>query len=375
VAATWPLTGRAEELSLISGLTRGREGPTGVVLAGAAGVGKTRLAREALAAAQQRGVVTRWAVATASARALPLGAFAATVGVVGPDPARLVRQASDALLAGGARAGVIVGVDDAHLLDELSAVLVHQLVLRGAATVVLTLRTGDTAPDAITALWKDGHLSRLELQPLSADETATLVEARLAGPVDSAAARRLWSMTRGNALYLRQLVEGELESHRLHQVAGLWWWSGRPELSPGLVELVSARIGQLPDAQRDVMEVLAFGEPLGVTLLAKLTDAVAVEQARRATELGALALAVRIATAAVAAGGGFEPRLLMGNALTWSGGAAEAETELAELATLARSERRASPGGDPAGVRVGLGTGPPRASRGRARRCREHRLR
>jgi hypothetical protein len=338
VAATWPLTGRAEELSLISGLTRGREGPTGVVLAGAAGVGKTRLAREALAAAQQRGVVTRWAVATASARALPLGAFAATVGVVGPDPARLVRQASDALLAGGARAGVIVGVDDGHLLDELSAVLVHQLVLRQAATVVLTLRTGETAPDAITALWKDGHLSRLELQPLSADETATLVEARLVGPVDSAAARRLWSMTRGNALYLRQLVEGELESHRLHQVAGLWWWSGRPELSPGLVELVSARIGQLPDAQRDVMEVLAFGEPLGVTLLAKLTDAVAVEQARRATELGALALAVRIATAAVAAGGGFEPRLLMGNALTWSGGAAEAETELAELATLARSD-------------------------------------
>ncbi|MFZ0122268.1 MAG: hypothetical protein WAL99_23070 [Pseudonocardiaceae bacterium] len=420
MAATWPLTGRAEELSLISGLTRGREGPTGVVLAGAAGVGKTRLAREALAAAQQRGAVTRWAVATASARALPLGAFAATVGVVGPDPARLVRQASDALLAGGGRAGVIVGVDDAHLLDELSAVLVHQLVLRQAATVVLTLRTGETAPDAITALWKDGHLSRLELQPLSADETATLVEARLAGPVDSAAARRLWSMTRGNALYLRQLVEGELESHRLHQVAGLWWWSGRPELSPGLVELVSARIGQLPDAQRDVMEVLAFGEPLGVTLLAKLTDAVAVEQAesrglvevhpdgrrlqarlahplygevqraqlgtlharrlrgriaaalaatgarraddtlrrallvlesdlpanpvlltaaaRRATELGALALAVRIATAAVAAGGGFEPRLLMGNALTWSGGAAEAETELAELATLARSD-------------------------------------
>jgi len=354
VAATWPLAGLAEELSLISELTRRRDGPTGVVLAGPAGVGKTRLAREVLAAAQQRGAVTRWAVATASARALPLGAFAATVGVVGPDPARLVRQASDALLAGGGRAGVIVGVDDAHLLDELSAVLVHQLVLRQAATVV------------------------------------------------------------------RQLVEGELESHKLHQVAGLWWWSGRPELSPGLVELVSARIGQLPGAQRAVMEVLAFGEPLGVTLLAKLTDAVAVEQAesrglvevhpdgrrlqarlahplygevqraqlgtlyarrlrgriaaalaatgarraddtlrrallvqesdlppdpvlltaaaRRATELGALALAVQIATAAVAAGGGFEPRLLMGNALTWSGGAAEAETELAELATLARGD-------------------------------------
>jgi hypothetical protein len=61
-------------------------------------------------------------VATESARALPLGAFAATLGVVGSDPARLVRQASEALLAGAGRHGVIVGVDDAHLLDELSAV-------------------------------------------------------------------------------------------------------------------------------------------------------------------------------------------------------------------------------------------------------------
>jgi predicted ATPase len=176
----------------------------------------------------------------------------------------LVRQASEALLAGAGRAGVIIGVDDAHLLDELSAVLVHQLVLRRAASVVLTLRTGETAPDAVTALWKDGHLPRLELQPLSQNETTALVEARLGGPADSVAAHRLWSITRGNVLYLRQLVDGELESGRLHQVAGVWRWSGELALPLGLVELVSARIGQLPEAQRDVVEVLAFGEPLGI---------------------------------------------------------------------------------------------------------------
>ncbi len=390
------------------------------MLAGAAGVGKTRLAREALAAVEQRGTLTRWAVATASARALPLGAFAAMLGVVGPDPARLVAQASEALLAGAGRAGVVVGVDDAHLLDELSAVLVHQLVLRRAASVVLTLRSGEAAPDAVTALWKDGHLPRLELQPLSPTETATLVEARLGGLVDNAASRRLWSITRGNALYLRQLVNGELESSRLHQVAGVWRWSGEPELSPGLVELVSARIGRLPDAQRHVVEVLAFGEPLGVSVLAKLTDALAVEQveawglvevyqdgrrlqarlahplygevqraqigtlharrlrgqiacalaatggrrsgdtlrravlmldsdlppdsvlltdaAHRATELGDLMLVVRVARAAVAAGGGFESRLILGDALAWSGQGAEADTEWTALSSLARTD-------------------------------------
>jgi DNA-binding NarL/FixJ family response regulator len=420
VAASWPLTGRAEELRLITELTRRRDGPAGVVLAGPAGVGKTRLAREALAVARQRGALIRWAVATASARALPLGAFAATLGVVGADPARLVRQASDALLDGAGKAGVVIGVDDAHLLDGLSATLVHQLALRRAAALVVTVRTGETPPDAVTALWKDGHLTRLELQPLSEDETASLVEAKLGGPVDSAAARRLWSTTRGNALYLRQLVDGELEAGRLHQVAGVWRWSGTPKLSPGLVELLSARIGQLPDAQRDVVEVLAFGEPLGVPLLAGLTDAVAVEQvearglvevyrdgrrwqarlahplygevqraqlgrlhasrvrgrlasalaatggrragdtlrralltlesdlpldpvlltaaAGRATELGDLPLAERLARAAVSAGGGFEPRLLLGNALHWAGRAIEADVELAELQAVARTD-------------------------------------
>ncbi|MGH3766808.1 MAG: LuxR C-terminal-related transcriptional regulator [Pseudonocardiaceae bacterium] len=420
MAATWLLTGRAEELRVISHLTRRRDGPTGVVLAGAAGVGKTRLAREALAAAEQRGASTRWAVATASARALPLGAFAATLGVVGPDPARLVRQAGDALLAGAGRAGVIVGVDDAHLLDELSAMLVHQLVLRRAVTMVLTLRTGETAPDAVTALWKEGHLARLELQPLSQAETASLLEAALGGPVDNAAARRLFTITQGNALYLRQLVDAELEASRLHQVAGVWRWSGELALSPGLVELLSARIGQLPAAQHEVLGVLAFGEPLGVPLLVGLTDAAAVEQAetrglvevypdgrrlqarlahplygevqraqmgrlharrlrgriagamaatgarraddtlrravlilesdlppdpvlltnaaRRATELGNLVLAELLARGAVTAGGGFEPRLLLHNALTWCGRGTEADTELAALGTLARTD-------------------------------------
>ncbi|MBV9057819.1 MAG: helix-turn-helix transcriptional regulator [Pseudonocardiales bacterium] len=423
--AMWPLTGRAEELSVINGLTRRQAGTAGVVLAGAAGVGKTRLAREALAIAKQRGALTRWVVATASARTLPLGAFAATLGVVGPDPARLMRQASAALLAGAGEGGVgsvIIGVDDAHLLDELSATLVHQLMLRRAASVVLTLRSGETAPDAVTALWKEGHLSRLELQPLSQNETTTLLEAALGGAIDSIAARRLWSITRGNVLYLRHLVDGELEAGRLHQVEGLWLWSGTPKLSPGLADLLSARIGQLPDPVKAVIEMLAFGEPLGVPLLAGLTDAVAVEQAearalvevypdrrrlqarlahplygelqraqvgtlharrlcgrlagalagtgerragdtlrralltlesdlppdpalltkaaQRATELGDLALAEQLARAAIAAGGGFEPRLLLGNALHYSGPprAEETESELAAVAAMARTD-------------------------------------
>jgi predicted ATPase len=68
----WPLVGRNEELAAILEAIGAAE-RIGVVVAGEAGVGKTRLAREALAMARARGLATRWAVATQAAATIPLG--------------------------------------------------------------------------------------------------------------------------------------------------------------------------------------------------------------------------------------------------------------------------------------------------------------
>ena len=44
---------------------------------------------------------------------------------------------------------LLVFVDDAHLLDSGSAVLVHQLALTQAATVLATVRAGEVLPDPV----------------------------------------------------------------------------------------------------------------------------------------------------------------------------------------------------------------------------------
>ncbi|MFC7450419.1 LuxR C-terminal-related transcriptional regulator [Rhodococcus daqingensis] len=277
--AAWPLTGRGEELRFIDRALRREDGPGGVMLAGAAGVGKTRLAREALAVAARRGAVARWVPATASARVLPLGAFAGVLTVTGRDQSRVVQRATAALVDGAGTAGVVVAVDDAHLLDDLSSLLVQHLVIRRAATVLLTVRSGERAPDAITGLWKDGYLDRCEVQPLSEAETAELLEMVLGGPVDSATAARLCALARGSALYLRQLVDSGVESTRLREIRGVWRWEGPPVVSSGLSELVEARMGNLSEPVLDVVDVLAFGEPLPLSLLVGMTDPAAVESA------------------------------------------------------------------------------------------------
>jgi hypothetical protein len=65
---------REAELSYLAEAMAG--GRAGVVLAGSAGVGKTRLAREAIGRAEEAGSATTWVVATRAGASVPFGPFA-----------------------------------------------------------------------------------------------------------------------------------------------------------------------------------------------------------------------------------------------------------------------------------------------------------
>jgi DNA-binding CsgD family transcriptional regulator len=278
MAYLWPLTGRSEELRIV-GEALASDERQGIVLAGLAGVGKTRLAAEAVAAATADRWKTRRIAGTATGRAVTLGAFARWVDDVTAPPLALVRQVFAALTAATGGRRLLLFVDDAHLLDDLSAFLLHQLVLQEMATVVATVRAGEPAPDAVTALWKNGLLQRLELQPLSRNEIDGLLRNVLDGHVHSDCAERMWTLSRGNVLFLYHLVEHERASARLISVRGEWRWVGERSASPSLVELVELQMGAVPDELRDVVDLVALAEPVDRTLLATLTNSQSIEAA------------------------------------------------------------------------------------------------
>ncbi len=270
----WPLTGRDAELRTITDALR--PGAAGIVVAGPAGVGKTRLAQEAVARFEgsRRAV---WAYGNTAAAAYPLGAFAGVTDLPADDAttpgvARLLEEL-------GRHGPFILAVDDAHLLDELSATVLHRVVMRRLAPVVVTIRSGVAAPDPVTALWKENHLPRLELAPLDPVATTTLIAQVLQGPVESASARRLWSLTEGLPLFLRHLLVGEVESGRFTPSSGMWCWSQQPDISPRLAALVDKEIGGLDPAVLDAVDLVALAEPIAVSTLVSLTSALAVEAA------------------------------------------------------------------------------------------------
>ena len=254
-------------------------GVAGILVSGPAGVGKSRIVREGLSSVASKGFEPRWAVGTTSARKLPLGAFAPWAGSAGTDRLQLVRGVIDSVTSSPPGTTVVLGVDDVHLLDELSTFVLHQIVQREAAKVVLTVREGESVPTEIYEIWRGGQLDRLDLQPLSASETAELMSAALGGPVDPDAAARLWKLTRGNALYLRNIVEQEIADGRIQLLNGYWQWIGEPIMPKGLVELIEARFGALSHSVGEVIDALAVGEPLEMTTLRRIADPDAIEEA------------------------------------------------------------------------------------------------
>ncbi|HTJ67657.1 MAG TPA: LuxR family transcriptional regulator [Actinospica sp.] len=258
----WPLTARAAELDVFTRVWRSGRGRS-VAVCGPAGVGKTRLAEEFLRLAARGGVPSGRATASRATAAVPLGAIAHLLppGVDLADPVTGFAQV--ARMLGGAHGGRVVLIDDLHWLDATSAVLLRQLIDVGAVRLIGTVRSGEPVNEAIELLCGDDAVYRIDLAAFTLEQVEDVVQTGLGGPVARATARRLHNASSGNALYLRELVQGALRAGALTNDGEIWELpEGRAAGTPRLAELIGARLAAAPPAARTVLDLLALCEPV-----------------------------------------------------------------------------------------------------------------
>jgi DNA-binding NarL/FixJ family response regulator len=250
MARRWQLLDRPMEQEAIRSALGGADS-CGAILFGAAGVGKTTLARTVTASLRSQ---VRWVACTESSRSIPLGAMAHLVSPsTSRDPIALMAAARESLIDHG---DTVISIDDAQLLDQLSATLLHHIAVDRAGHIIATVRTGDPVPDAITSLWKDGYLKRFELLPFTKQQSITLVESVLGGT-----------------------VEGALEAGTLTEVNGVWQLRGPTVVPSGLAALLQDRLDHAGAEVVNALRLLSLCEPLDVDTLCELAGADALDAA------------------------------------------------------------------------------------------------
>lgn len=271
MTAPWPLTGRSAQLEELGRHYRDST-RAGVILQGPAGVGKTRLAEEALRLAERGGRPVERAVGHPATREIPLGALAhllpadltAGIGVGDDERTGLFHTARASLrqLAGEDR--LVLLVDDLDLLDDTSVAVLVPLIVSRTVFLVGTVRSDRNPSSQLAVLHRDGYLMRMELEPLDPEEVGALLHRALDGPVSDAARAELARLSGGNLQVLSELVRGALERRVLVDTGGVWKLDGPLPTTVALDELVNEHLADVEPAGLAVLEMLAVCERFGV---------------------------------------------------------------------------------------------------------------
>lgn len=270
----WPFAVLSGERGTVLDTVDSNEHLRGWMVFGSAGLGKTSLARAWLARGSGAAM---WFGASEASRQVPFGLFAQLVDSAADHPLAELRAARHSIDQAGPDLRIVI--DDAHLLDYTSAMFVHHLAEHSAASILVTARAGTHLPDAVNALWKDDHLRRVDLAPLSPTECLELCRAALGGEVDSATVARLFADAEGSPVYLRHLIEQGLRQGSLQCRAGVWKLVGAAPRGLRLDEMLESEIAALNSRTRSVLTFVAFGEPIPLDDLAALVEWEAIEDA------------------------------------------------------------------------------------------------
>jgi tetratricopeptide (TPR) repeat protein len=338
----------APEEPLLGHLEAAVRSRAGAMLVGPAGVGKTSLARAAVAHLGSEFARVASVTGTVAGSAIPFAAFGDLIEVSDTGKtAAVLRAARDSF-----GEGVLLLVDDAHALDKLSAALVYQLGVSGAARLILVVDSDQSMPDGLSTLVRDDLVAQIDVLPTGYDarlldeqvgafvtalpEAASAVLEFLAvsEPLSTAALTHLAGADAVTAATSAGAVV--IDGDEVRPAHPLFARAARNRLEPNrerrvrtdLIETFPAAAGVVGRLHRAVLAIDSDRPP-------PVTDLVAA--ADEALRLGDLELSERLARTALT-DGGLSARLPLAYALAWQGRGRDADAVLADVDPVTLSE-------------------------------------
>ena len=310
-----PLVGRTAELASLDDALQTSAGgsPAVVLIAGEAGIGKSRLAAEAATRALANG----WQLlsggcldlAEGSVPYLPLvdalhdlppdalppllmhwvrGEAEESPLTEGVARGRIYAAYLDVLRSASVTSPLALIVEDVHWADRGTRDLLSYLVraLTTPATqarvlILLTYRSDEFRRGSPVRRWlgdlaRRPLVSRVDVTPLDRAQVARQLAAL--GTFDSRAAQEIFLRSEGNPFYVEELAT--------------LWATGQPAVPEIVRDAAEVRLASLPNTDRDVIRMLAtLGRPASFDLIHSLTDRSSselVEMLRRAVDAGLL---------------------------------------------------------------------------------------
>jgi MalT-like TPR region len=322
----------------------------GAVIIAPVGAGKTTVARMA---SERIGGPSAWVTGTVSDRVVPFAAVRDLIQVPDDGKTAAVLRAARESVADG----LLLIVDDAHLLDDLSAALVYQLAVSGAVRLIVTVDPDEGAPDSISALQLHNVLPRIELDPpgverkqldasvrdvvgsLPSDARVAMEFLAVADPISLADLSALAGEDAVRAAEAADAVAVVDDAARAAQP--LYTDAARAQMSDddlharrtALYEMLSARN---PRVVVDRLRLAVLALDSGVSQAVSEVVAAAADALR----LGDLPLSERLGEAVLARDPDLDARLTLAQALAWQGRGREADEVLAAVdpATLSDTE-------------------------------------
>jgi DNA-binding SARP family transcriptional activator len=304
-----PLVGRDAELERLQTIIRASgRGQGGVILlTGDVGVGKTRLAYEALRAAASLRMTTLVGVAYEQEGRLPYQPFVEAfdryldeqrrppeqhpithfqpLGSSDPqqEQASLFRVTATFLISLATRSPVVFLLDDLHAADEASLHLFHYLARQTPSAPLILLATyrAEAATPSISpfgsllnALYRE-HLGQvISLKPLSEQAVAHIIQHTLGAEAAPSLVKAISAVAEGNPFFVQEITHAVARAEGLERGDGQWGLPPGADLPvpAGLQDMLRERVGRLGPQTASVLTPAAVvGREFRFEVLQSLT--------------------------------------------------------------------------------------------------------